>query len=120
MSTKKINHCFLCGTEYEVCKYCRQVVEYTPWRQQCDSMRHFQIYMIVKDIRSGGLKPAEAKEQLEHLKVTPDEIKTFVPSVQKTLLPIFETKPDKKLDKTVESEKKQPKADIADKTEKDK
>ena len=91
MSKKEMSECLLCGTKYEVCKFCTQVKRYTPWRQMCDSSRHFQINMIVLDYRKGILKAAEAKEQLEQLKVTVDEIKTFVPSVQETLLPIFET-----------------------------
>lgn len=88
MAAKK-SKCYLCGTEYEVCKLCRNVAEYTPWRRMCDSSRHFQIYMIVKDFRKGLLKEAEAKEQLANLQVNIDEVKTFVPSVQETLIPLF-------------------------------
>lgn len=91
MAAKKENlsNCFLCGAEYEVCKMCEKIKHYTPWRAECDSSRHWQIYTIVKDFRAGILKAGEAKEQLDHLKVTLDEVKTFVSSVQDTLLPLF-------------------------------
>lgn len=87
--SKNMSHCFLCGAEYEVCKMCKQIKQYTPWRQECDTAHHWQIYSIVKDLRRGVLKADEAKEQLDHLKVTIDEVKTFVPSVQETLLPLY-------------------------------
>lgn len=89
---KNMSNCFLCGAEYEVCKMCSQIKHYTPWRMECDSPRHWQIYVIVKDLRKGLLKPDEAKEQLEQLKVTLEEVKTFVASVQETLLPLYEVK----------------------------
>lgn len=92
MAAKNMSNCFLCGAEYEVCKMCTQVTQYTPWRKECDTARHWQIYMVVKDFRKGILKADEAKSQLNHLKVTISEIKTFVPSVQDTLLPLYEEK----------------------------
>lgn len=92
MAAKNMSNCFLCGAEYEVCKMCQNVMQYTPWRRECDTARHWQIYMIVKDFRAGVLKADEAKKQLDHLKVTIAEVKTFVSSVQATLLPLFEEK----------------------------
>ena len=114
MAAKNMSNCFLCGKEYEVCKMCQNVSQYTPWRRECDTPRHWQIYMIVKDFRKGILKASETKEQLDHLKVTFDEVKSFVPSVQKTLLPLYEekkvvakenTKSNKAAKKTVAVEK---------------
>ena len=81
--------CILCGVEYDVCAYCPATIQQTPWRQLCDSSRHFQIYMIVRSLRSGILKEDEAREQLDSLKVTTDEIKSFVPSVRRTLFPLY-------------------------------
>lgn len=96
--------CLLCGAEYQVCKFCPSTKAFTPWRQLCESQRHFQIYMVVKDLRAERLKAAEAKEQLEYLGVDLKEVKSFVPSVQETLLPIFETqKTNKRKKETVET-----------------
>ncbi len=84
--------CLLCGTEYEVCKYCQRTRLYTPWKIDFDSPRHFQIYSIVTDIRNNILTNDEAKERLEHLNVTADEMMTFVESVQATLKPVLGVK----------------------------
>lgn len=87
-----MSNCLLCGAEYEVCKMCEKIKHYTPWRIECDSPRHWQIYATVKGFRKGILKADEAKEILVNLKVDVDEVKTFVPSVQTTLLPLYEEK----------------------------
>lgn len=91
MSDRSSN-CLLCGKEYEVCKLCPRTRLYTPWRLDFDEPRHFQIYAIVQDVRSNTVTDSEAKEQLDRLNVTVEEIKTFVPSVQATLLPVVGAK----------------------------
>ena len=108
--------CLLCGAEYQVCKYCPSTKAFTPWRQLCESQRHFQIYMIVKDLRAERLSAGEAKEQLERLKVNAAEVKTFVPSVQETLLPIFETQKTGRKKKEVVEEAKAEAAPVDDAT----
>lgn len=92
--------CLLCGTRYEVCRFCQRTKLYTPWKIDYDSPRHFQIHSIVKDIRENILTTDEAKERLEHLSVTPEEVLTFVSSVQETLKPVLGIK-----EKPVEIEK---------------
>lgn len=101
---KKMSHCLLCGNEYEVCRLCQNTIENNPWRLSCDSPRHFQIYMTVLSIRDNTLSQSQAKEMLDRIKVTADEIKTFVPSVQDTLLPLYE-KAERKVGKTVKTDK---------------
>lgn len=95
----KMSNCLLCGSEYEVCKMCENVRVYTPWRLQCDTPRHYQIYnTLVADIRKGTLKNTEITDQINQLRLTAEEVKTFVPSVQETLMPFFKTettKPEK-------------------------
>lgn len=87
-----MTECLLCGVEYEVCKYCPKVVKYTPWRQECESMRHWQILMVARGVRDGQLKPSEARKQLDNLKVTVEEVKTFRPLIQAWLLQCFDVK----------------------------
>lgn len=89
MAIKKKSNCLLCGSEYDVCKLCQNVIRSNPWRLSCDTPRHYQIYSIVLSLRDGTLKNAEAKEQLDRLKVTAEDIKGFVPSVQATLKPLY-------------------------------
>lgn len=85
-----MSKCILCGTEYEVCKLCKNVYAHTPWRMLCDSARHFGIYNCVLELRDGVTTPSEALEQFERINLTVDEVKTFVPSVQKVILPVLE------------------------------
>ena len=94
MAINKKSNCLLCGSEYDVCKLCQNVIRSNPWRLSCDTPRHYQIYSIVLSLRDGTLKNAEAKEQLDRLKVTAEDIKGFVPSVQATLKPLY-TEPAK-------------------------
>lgn len=89
MAINKKSNCLLCGSEYDVCKLCQNVINTNPWRLSCDSPRHYQIYSIVLSLRDGTLKDAEAKEQLDRLKVTAADIKGFVSSVQATLKPLY-------------------------------
>lgn len=78
---------------------CESIRQYTPWRVNFDSPRHYQIYnVLVTDIRNGTLKDSEIADQIENFHLTVEEVKTFVPSVQETLMPFFE-KPAKKEDK---------------------
>lgn len=95
----KMSNCLLCGSEYEVCKMCENVRIYTPWRVNFDSPRHYQIYnVLVTDIRNGTLKDSEIADQIESFHLKEEEVKTFVPSVQETLMPFF-NKPVNKEDK---------------------
>lgn len=111
--TARKSTCLLCGQEYEVCKLCPRVKEFTPWRIDFDTPRHFQIYNVVQDLRNETLTNLEAKDVLDHLSVTPEEVATFVPSVRATLEPVVgSVKPKKaivpKEEKTVEEAPKQP------------
>jgi predicted transcriptional regulator len=109
--------CLLCGKEYDVCRLCQQVTEYTPWKVHYDSPRHFQTHAIVKDIRSGILTSKEAKERLDNMRVAPDEVKTFVSSVRDTLEPVMKTaavkEPAKEESRTVSRKSAQDVEDIS-------
>lgn len=89
MAIKKKSNCLLCGSEYDVCKLCQNTIRSNPWRLSCDSPMHFQIYTVVLSLRDGTLKNAEAREILDRLKITAEDIKGFVPSVQATLNPLY-------------------------------
>lgn len=84
--------CFLCGKEYDVCKYCSRTKKYTPWRMMCDTADHFKIYMIVKSLRDEAITVSEAREQLDNAGLKAEDIKEFIPSVQETLAPLYEVK----------------------------
>jgi len=87
--------CILCGVEYDVCKFCPATTQYTPWRRVCDTSRHYMIYHIVDGLMCETLTVEEAKEQLNNLKVTVDEVKGFVKGAQDILLPILDKQKSK-------------------------
>lgn len=84
--------CFLCGKEYDVCKFCANTKKYTPWRIMCDTADHFKIYMIVRSLSDEVITASEAREQLDNAGLKAEDIKEFIPSVQETLAPLYETK----------------------------
>jgi len=91
---KKLDHqCVICGEFYHSCDLCKEIQMYTPWRSLCDNSRHFQVYQIIAMLRGNVMNTAEAKDSLNHIGITVDEIKTFIPAVQEILLPIMEEKP---------------------------
>ena len=105
MAIKKKSNCLLCGSEYDVCKLCQNTIRSNPWRLSCDSPRHYQIYTIVLSLRDGTLKETEAKEQLDRLKVTAEDVKGFVPSVRATLNPLYAPVKQEKTEKAKPAEK---------------
>lgn len=94
--------CLMCGTEYEVCRFCPTTIKFTPWRRLCDSPRHYQVYMLLQDIRAGVLTNDEAKDRLAYMKMGIDEVKELLPSVQETLLPLLAEKSDEPVEAEVE------------------
>lgn len=87
---KNTHQCAICNAHYSSCDLCSEVKLYTPWRALCDTQKHYQIYMTIAMLRGNVMTVDEAKDSLNHIGVTVDEIKTFIPAVQETLLPIME------------------------------
>lgn len=85
----KVN-CIICGEEYEVCRACPATTRNTPWRKLCDTPIHYQVYLLIQDIRANTLTKSEAKETLARIGVTKNDVFQYLPSVQNILLPLFE------------------------------
>lgn len=102
MSQNKANshQCVICNALYNSCDLCKDIQTYTPWRALCDTSRHYQIYMIISMLRGKVMNESEVRDSLNHINVTIDEIKTFIPAVQDILLPIMEAKTES-ISKTV-------------------
>lgn len=83
-------NCIICGSEYEVCRACPTTTLNTPWRRICDTPVHYQVYMLIQDLRAGTVTKPEAKEMLIRLNVTKDKLDDFLPGVKAFLLPVFE------------------------------
>jgi len=83
---KELNHeCIICGVKYHHCDSCNQISTFTPWRVICDTSEHYQIYMIILDYQSNRITKEEAKEQLDVVGITINDIGSFKDSVKSIL-----------------------------------
>lgn len=89
--SKKKTTCCVCGSEYEVCHFCPEVANFTPWRRICDTTQHYQIYLVLSEYSGKVLSRTDARKQLERLNVNVNNCKTFRPSVYAAIKEIFET-----------------------------
>lgn len=87
--SKKKSTCCICGSEYEVCHFCPEVANFTPWRRICDTSKHYQIYLVLSEYNGKVLNRMDARKQLERLNVTLGECEKFKPSVYATIKEIF-------------------------------
>lgn len=87
-----VSWCRCCGKEYQVCPTCAEVKVYKPWRIICDTAPHYQVWLIVSNYRKGIVDKAEAKKQLEGVKLDKGEIATFIPVIRSLIEEI--NKPD--------------------------
>lgn len=85
----KLQPCIICGTEYEVCRNCPDTTLNTPWRKLCDTPVHYQVYLIIQDIQGGRLTGDEAKQCLDRIGITQNDLVNMLPSVQSILNPVF-------------------------------
>ena len=88
--------CLICGEEYDVCRLCPSTAKYTPWRTLCDSVEHYKIYLLLSEYDGGVISKEDACEYLTKLKISEDEIETFIPSVKKTVKEILSCKKETK------------------------
>lgn len=89
MADKKTT-CCICGAEYEVCHFCPEVANFTPWRRICDTSKHYQIYLILSEYSSGVLNKADAVEQLKSIQVKPEDCRSFRPNIYRVIQEIFQ------------------------------
>ena len=93
---KSLNHeCIICGVKYHHCDTCSQMKTFTPWRVICDTSEHYQIFMVIKEYEANRITKEEAKEQLDIIGITANDIGSFKDSVKAILNDIL-------IDETVE------------------
>lgn len=92
MADKKTT-CCICGAEYEVCHFCPDVANFTPWRRICDTSKHYQIYLILSEYSSGVLSKADAVEQFKSIRISPADCTSFRPNIYKVIEEIFQEQP---------------------------
>lgn len=89
MADKKTT-CCICGTEYEVCRFCPEVANYTPWRRICDTSKHYQIYLILSEYSSGVLSKEDALAQFKSIRINLKDCTTFRPNIYALIQDIFQ------------------------------
>ena len=77
-----MHNCIICDTEYLHCDSCADKNKLTPWRVVCDTPEHYQVYMVIRSLKSGVINEAEAKQQLSNIGVDKTVIKGFKQGVK--------------------------------------
>ena len=96
MQKQNFLKCIICGKSYRGCRTCRGRAEYSPWRNVCDTPRHYQVYRIIQDLDVKILSKSEAKEMLGNIGITSVDLDGFLPSVKSLLEPLFAEKKSRK------------------------
>ena len=58
---EKNHNCIMCDNSYYYCETCNKI---NSWRTICDTARHYQLYMIIKDYRDNYISIDEAAEYI--------------------------------------------------------
>lgn len=66
--------CSICGKPYRVCRTCKEITSFTPWRTVTDTLPHYMIYLVLFEYTKNKDK-AKAKEGLEKCDLS--ELETF-------------------------------------------
>lgn len=77
--------CRICGKEYTVCPVCESTRTRTPWRIITDTAAHYKIWLAVSQYKSGVIDKSTAKEILDNVKLSKNELETFIPAVQEII-----------------------------------
>ena len=74
--------CAVCGKPYVICRTCKEITQFKPWRTVADTVNCYQIFAALSKYNSNHNKQ-EAQEALS--RVSLEGRNTFVPAVQKLL-----------------------------------
>ena len=87
---KKHNHkCVICGTPYHYCDDCGKIKSFTPWRTICDTREHYRTFCVIQDYLANRCTKDEAKETLEYIGVTINNIADLKDSVKDIIVKIL-------------------------------
>lgn len=79
----ELNHeCIVCGVKYHHCDSCANMRSFTPWRVICDTELHYQIYMVIIGYRDNLITKEKAKDELNNIDITINDISNFKDSIQ--------------------------------------
>lgn len=96
---ENLNHqCVVCGEKYHSCDNCGRIKKDTPWRSICDTAKHYQIYLLIRNYQAQVITKHEAQEELKTLNVYKGSYNTWKPGVKKVLDEIL-SNPNRKQNK---------------------
>lgn len=88
--------CKICGVEYDVCAFCPNTANITPWRRLCDTSEHFKLFMLLSDYSGKVITKEYAKEMLNELGVTAESVSSFREPVKNMVYEILDFKKSKR------------------------
>lgn len=83
---EKNHNCIMCDNPYYYCETCNKI---NSWRTICDTARHYQLYMIIKDYRDNYISIDEAKNRMNTIGITIEELNELTLENRDYLLNIF-------------------------------
>lgn len=89
--------CDICGRPYHLCRTCRDIKSFQPWRTVTDTFEHYLIFLAVSEYTRTHNK-AKAKEELNKCNLA--ELESFNENIKTAIKEILkEEKPVSKLEK---------------------
>ena len=61
MSKKPNRFCKVCGVPFYGCDNCYEFKTFEPHKTLCDTNQHYQVYLIISELRGGVMNSQEAK-----------------------------------------------------------
>lgn len=107
--------CVVCGKGYHLCMSCKDKIAMKPWKVLTDTPEHYKVHQVISGYRGGIYTKDEAKIALENIDIK--DKNTYLDSVKKILNEILkventvEVKTEKKVVQTVVPKKFQSKAE---------
>ena len=78
--------CIVCGKEYSVCRSCKDVKEYRPWRTVCDTIECYKLFLVVSGYNNGQIVKNDARKQLAKIKYDIDDLGDGMQKIIKDIL----------------------------------
>ena len=92
MSNELNATCDICGKKYHVCRSCREIKTFQPWRTVTDTFNHYTIFLVLSEYTKTKNKDI-AKKELE--KCDLHDLNTFNDSIKNVIKEIMSVDKEK-------------------------